>query len=136
MSATQVDEMIRRLDEFGPAYFELAQLTRISAQTYRAIEPSIQDGALHHNGEVIELDPENSNRLAAAVAELRNSLPPKPPLTLTERIQELQKKTDSLLQEYRDIGQSKPDGDPGYAYLSVLLRAAEGLQSIQNELGV
>jgi hypothetical protein len=34
--------------EFGPDYFELAQLTHISADTYRALAPSIQDGALAH----------------------------------------------------------------------------------------
>jgi hypothetical protein len=33
----QADHIIRLLDEFGPGYFELAQLTRISPETYRAI---------------------------------------------------------------------------------------------------
>ena len=47
MSRTQADQVIQLLDEFGPGYFELAQLTRVSAETYRAIAPSIQEGVLH-----------------------------------------------------------------------------------------
>ena len=71
MSKTQANRIIRLLEEFGPGYFELAQLTRISAETYRAVEPVVKDHALHFNGEVITLDPENARRVAAAVALLR-----------------------------------------------------------------
>src|SRR5882672_8031577 len=51
ISGTQANQIIQLLEEFGPGYFELAQLTRISAETYRAIAPSIKDGALHLNGD-------------------------------------------------------------------------------------
>jgi hypothetical protein len=37
MSRGEADRIVRLLDEFGPAYFELSQLTRISAATFRAI---------------------------------------------------------------------------------------------------
>src|SRR5436305_15100138 len=53
ISRESADRVIRHLDEFGPTYFDLAQLVRISAATYRAIAPAIQDQALHHNGETI-----------------------------------------------------------------------------------
>ncbi len=77
MSRAEADRVIRRLDEFGPAYFEISQLTRVSPEMFRAIAPAIHDGALHVNGEAIELNPENSRRIAAAVAEMRRAIPPK-----------------------------------------------------------
>jgi hypothetical protein len=75
MSRAEADRMIRLLEEFGPAYFELAQLTRVSAETYRAIQPAIRNGSLHYQGEAIEITPENSHKVAAAVAELRRAIP-------------------------------------------------------------
>jgi hypothetical protein len=73
MSKENANRIIRLLDDFGPQYFEVAQLTRISPQTYRAIAPAIQDGALHANGETIALVPENADRVAAAIADIRKS---------------------------------------------------------------
>jgi hypothetical protein len=84
MSSSQADRIISQLDEFGPKFFQLSQLTRISAETYRAIAPAVQDGAIQVNGDTIELAPENARQVAAAVAELRRGAsgkkpePPKP----------------------------------------------------------
>src|SRR6516164_3699162 len=80
MSRGEADRIVRLLDEFGPAYFELSQLTRISAGTFRAIAPAVSDGVLHHNGEAIALTPENLQKVAAAVAEMRSAVPKKPPV--------------------------------------------------------
>jgi hypothetical protein len=93
ISRAEADRTIKLLDEFGPVYFEVAQLTRVSAQTFRAIAPAIHDGALHHNGEAIELNPENSRKVAAAVADLRRSIGSKPP-ELSRLMQEIREATD------------------------------------------
>jgi len=86
MSRTEADRIIKLLEEFGPAYFELSQLTRISAETFRAIAPAIREGALHHDGEAIALNAENSRKIAAAVAEMRGALPKRSgPLSEIER---------------------------------------------------
>jgi hypothetical protein len=74
MSKESANRIIHYLEKFGPAYFEISQLTRISPETYRAIAPSIRDQALHHNGEVIPLIAENAPRIAAAVAEIRKGV--------------------------------------------------------------
>jgi hypothetical protein len=71
VSQTQADHIIQLLDEFGADYFEVAQPTPVSPDTYRALAPAIHDGALHCNGPSIEISVENSRRVAAAVAELR-----------------------------------------------------------------
>jgi len=72
------DKIVRLWEEFGAAYFELAQLTPIPPDTYRALAPSIREGALHLNGEAIELIPENSRRLATAIAAFRRAAPSPP----------------------------------------------------------
>jgi hypothetical protein len=75
ISKPEADRTIRLLEEFGPVYFDVSQLTRISPETYRAIAPAIQDGKLHFNGEEIPLSPEHSRKVAAAVAEMRSAIP-------------------------------------------------------------
>ncbi len=96
MSRGEADRIIRLLDEFGPAYFEVSQLTRISAETFRAIAPAVSDGVLHHNGEAIPLDGENAYKVAAAVAEMRSALPKKSPDTseLAREVQDLSREPD------------------------------------------
>lgn len=76
MSRTQADRVIGQLEEFGPEYFELTQLTRIAPEAYRAIAPAVKDGHIHWRNEAIALLPENSEKVAEAVADLRESARP------------------------------------------------------------
>ena len=105
ISRAEADRIIRHLAEFGPAYFELSQLTRISPETFRAIAPAVSDGVLHHNGEAIPLNAENSRKVAAAVIEMRGALPKKsaessePALDLQQRIHSLADRCVSILAE-------------------------------------
>jgi hypothetical protein len=113
MCRSEADRIIRLLDEFGPAYFEISQFTRISAPAFRAIAPAIADGVLHHNGEAIALIPENSQKVAAAVAEMRSALPKKPatepePEQITlRRIQEVASRCAESLDELGKISRDK-----------------------------
>jgi hypothetical protein len=70
-SKSHIDSEIRYLLEYGPQYFELAQITRISPDAYRAMAQHVTSKGLEVDGEVIPLVVENSHRLAAGVAELR-----------------------------------------------------------------
>ena len=74
MSRGNVNRLIRLLEEFGDPYFTIAQATRITPQTYRAIAPAIRDNALHVGGEAIALTEENAPRIAAAVDALRKTI--------------------------------------------------------------
>jgi hypothetical protein len=107
MSRAAADRTIRLLDEFGPGYFELAQLVRIPPEAYRAIAPAVKDQAVHVNGEAIALIPENAERVASAVAELRSAAQPKPaaPVKLTdkERLAALDRRCSGLLAEFEDL---------------------------------
>src|SRR5689334_8730568 len=104
ISRVEADRTIRLWEEFGPVYFELSQLTRVSPQTFRAIAPAIQDGALRYNGETIALNAENSRKVAAAVAGLRSSLPKKSPdMDLERRIAKLEKTCAAVIAEFESI---------------------------------
>jgi hypothetical protein len=52
---------------------------------------------LHYNGEAIELNSENSRRVAAAVAEMRSAIPKNPP-----EMQKLTQELDDICHESRD----------------------------------
>ena len=108
ISRSEADRTIKLWEEFGSAYFELSQLTRVSAETFRAIAPSIQDGALHHQDQVIELNAENSRRVAAVVAELRSALPKRSPAReqpdVTARVAKLKECGAALVAEFEKIG--------------------------------
>src|SRR5215471_15404041 len=60
ISRSEANRLIGLLDEFGPGYHQVAQFTRISPATYRAIASKVQDGALHFDGEEIDLCVENA----------------------------------------------------------------------------
>jgi hypothetical protein len=74
VSHVTVDKLIGRLEEFGPAYFILAQATGITPEQYRRIQGSVRGQALLHAGEEIPINADNAPRLAAAVEELRRRM--------------------------------------------------------------
>jgi hypothetical protein len=69
-SRRSADRAIRYLNEFGPGYFALAQLTQITPGDFRKIRSNITGNALEFGGEAIALIEENSARLNEAVAAL------------------------------------------------------------------
>jgi hypothetical protein len=138
MSRGQADHIIRLLDEFGPGYFELAELIRVSPETYRAIAPSVKDGVLRYQGNAIELTAENSRKVADAVAELRRTLPKKrpKPLEMHVRIRALDKQCTATLAEFAEIARRERCGENWLAFTSVLSRMATNLRRLEMECGV
>jgi hypothetical protein len=74
VSRAQADRIISQLEEFGQNFFRLAQLIRISPDTYRQLNPQIEDETIHIDGETIPLNPDNTPRLRAAVERFRVQL--------------------------------------------------------------
>jgi hypothetical protein len=68
------DEIIRRLEEFGAAYFRLSEIVRISPQSYRAMQDKVKGDAIEIGGESIPITPENAPRIRQAIAALRAEL--------------------------------------------------------------
>jgi len=67
-----VDKTIRQLEEFGPAFFQLSSILRITADEYRLIAGSVAEDGVLYEGEKIAIDAENTSRLAQAVDTLRS----------------------------------------------------------------
>ena len=122
MSGTQADSIIRLWEEFGAGYFEIAQLTRVSPETYRALAPAVDNGVLTLNGEQIELTIENSRKVAAAVSKARRSLPSKKQadLPVTERIYRLDELCTAIIDEFAGIKRCAEK--PNEIYISAVVR--------------
>jgi hypothetical protein len=67
-----VDKTIRQLEEFGPAFFQLASILRITAEEYRGIVGSVVEDGVLYEGEKIAISVENTSRLAQAVDSLQS----------------------------------------------------------------
>jgi hypothetical protein len=74
------DQLIGRLEEFGPQYFRLAQATGISPEQYRRLAGSLVESGgekcLPHAGELIPITDGDNSRLIAAVEELKRQARP------------------------------------------------------------
>lgn len=78
VSRRHVDRILRVLDEFGPEYFHIAQMTHVTAEEYRAIAPHIGPEGVRMDGAVVALLPENSEQVSSAVSELLRREKPQP----------------------------------------------------------
>jgi hypothetical protein len=76
VSRKTAEQIIRRLEQFGPQYFTLAQVTGVTPEEYRRIAGSVSAQGLVHAGVTIPIAAENAPRLNEAVGALRR--PPKP----------------------------------------------------------
>ena len=118
LSKSHANRIIRWLDELGPDYFELAQLTRITPKQFRAIAPAVRGNKIHVNGEVVALIPENSEKVAAALEELRRAAAPEPgtPLALQDRLIRLEHRFDRAVADLGELARSAtPDEAPQLA---------------------
>jgi hypothetical protein len=115
MSRSNADRLIRLLDKFGPEYFHISQITRIPAEQYRAIAPSVANGRLTLDGEVIPLTTENSERIAAAVSTLRRAARAeagRAAPSAQERLSALQADCRRLLQGFREVHEAFGSPNP------------------------
>ena len=143
ISGSEADKIIRLWEEFGASYFELAQLIRISPEGYRAIETAVKDGALHHEGETIEFDAENSRKLAEAVTELRGDAARAKPARkaprqreMHERIADLDRSWTKLIREFQEISRKERSGENWILLTRVLMRARSELSKLERENGL
>jgi hypothetical protein len=145
ISGSEANRIIRHWEEFGPAYFELAQLIRISPEGYRAVQPAVKDGALHYDGEAIGFDEENSRKLAAAAAELRGAAPRRKrsaqaprqrELQPHERIAEIDRRGTQMVLEFQEIGRKERSGENWILFARALTRVRSELARVERENGL
>jgi hypothetical protein len=111
MARSTADKIIGLLNEFGPEYFAVAQLTKITPERYRAIAPSFRENAVHFMGEAIALLPDNTDKVAVAIDELQKiaapppDAPPEPapPLPVPARVELLEQRSRDLVAELNEL---------------------------------
>jgi hypothetical protein len=144
MSGTQADVFIRLLEEFGPAYFEHTQLARISAETYRLVAPFISDQALHLQGEVLELNSANVQKVAQFVRESRKALmPPEDPVAApisSDRLAALGRSATEIVADFREAAKARREAKTLLLFESelraTLIRLCADLKRVGLEIGV
>jgi hypothetical protein len=72
MSRAQVDRFLQGLVEFGPNYFHLTQIVRVSPRTYRILSPALLEDGIPLHQTPIPLAPENAGRMLRAVRQWRH----------------------------------------------------------------
>lgn len=131
---------IRALEEFGPAYFDVAELIRITPEEFRSVAPRIKDKVLHLNGEALPLILENAARISAEVQKLHGTSvrPTKPYASPTKmiRMTMLERQCTELIAEFRKLtGPLAPEVDQSQL-ASVLSRTLGKLGRIELEMGL
>ena len=135
ISKSEANKTIHLLDENGPEYFEMAQFTRISGETYRAIAPAIRDGKLHANGEEIELCVENARKIAAAVTEMRRALPKKSarPASRHEQVANLDQLARQLVADFEALSAMERESADWPLFNATLTRTCSALRRIESK---
>jgi hypothetical protein len=108
------DRVIAMLKQYGPLYFELAEMTGITAASYRKIAGAIQQDGIHVDGEVIALIPENTHRAIDAVARLQSEAEDAPPsASATEAAQKSCKDLEKRAKQVADgLRRAALEADP------------------------
>ena len=133
LSRVHANRIIHYLEEFGPDYFEVAQLTRITPEQFRAIAPAIRDKEIHVHGQAIALIPENSGRVTAAVAELRRRALPAITDTpsVRERLAALDRRSDQLIAAFDELSGVSMSPEERSEVGSILARTMILLQALK-----
>jgi hypothetical protein len=71
VSKAFADRQIQYIEEYGAAYFRVAEIIQISGDTYKLIAGSVTDEGIEVDGEQVPLTRANRKRVAAAVKTLR-----------------------------------------------------------------
>jgi len=135
LSRVHANRIIHYLEEFGPDYFVMAQLTQVTPDQFRAIAPAVRDHNIHVNGEAIALLPENSDRIAAAVTELRQTAAT-PDATAVERMTEFGRRFERLIGQFADFSRAPMSIAERSQLNSVLRNAVRDLQRLGLERGI
>jgi len=107
-SRRNVERSIRLLEEFGPAYFQVAQMAHIGPEEYRAIAAHVDDAGVRLDGSVVALLPENSGKIAAAVKQLMERAEPEAAAAKPESFAPIIKRMESTAW-FLDESKAYPD---------------------------
>jgi hypothetical protein len=108
VSNAYANRLIQHLERFGPNYFRLSQVMRISADTYSRIARAVSDAGIAFRGQTIAICPENEGKIVAAVTALRAGGPTRRPAPV---VAAAQKRLEACLAELNRIRERELDED-------------------------
>ncbi|HTS64118.1 MAG TPA: hypothetical protein VMH28_18970 [Candidatus Acidoferrales bacterium] len=134
ISRRTANRIIACLEEFGTAYFEVAELTGITPKEYSAIRDSIDDDGIHIDGDVIALVPSNCELIVGAVARLQaQARPAEPePASIDARIVAVEKRACQLAAAFRRLA-GQADEFERLRLLDALRKVIQSLSQIELE---
>jgi hypothetical protein len=101
VSRVYADRLIHYLEEFGANYFRLAELMKISGDTYRLVADSVSEEGIEFNGQNIPINRQNRRKILAAVRAKRSNAEPK--AARQPKVASARKRLDAFLIEARTI---------------------------------
>ena len=128
VTSVTANKIVRQLEEFGPEFFTLAQLTRVTPEEYRRLKVAVRGHKLLHAGEEIPIEAENGPRLAAAIDELRRNAKVEPTAVVEPAESPSATPADSMTDAERGISSAAQS-------LDVALTELERLRASQLDLG-
>lgn len=135
VTSRHANRIIRNLEEFGPSYFELSQVARITPEQFRAIAPAVHEQQIHSNGQAIALIPENSEKIAAAVAELRRGTEPKD-APKNDHLAAVDRRCEQMLTEIREFITERPQGTAKVLLRFKIQETIVSLRAIDLSMGI
>ena len=120
-SRRNVERSIRLLEEFGPAYFQVAQMAHIGPEEFRAIAGHVDADGVRVDGSVVALLPENSGQIAAAVTELLRRAEPAAPVSKGESFARVIQRCEAAAR-LLDESQDAPDPHQKLELAAILCR--------------
>jgi hypothetical protein len=133
ISRSQADDVIRRYNELGADYFRLAEIARVSPETYQSIAPRVDNGSIELNGETIPLVPENTLKIRAGIRtlthELRQALK-----NQTKFLGDLFHRVDRLTKDVYQYDKLRADEDVRWELVTLSRHAADQFRSLQKHL--
>ena len=99
ISRVTAETIIKRLDEFGEAYFRLAAIVRISPDTFREIAGRVTAETIELDGEHIPLTSDNAQKIRAGIRRLQDEVRRlQTQFRVPTRIAEFGVRTDDVIQ--------------------------------------
>jgi len=74
ISRPHAESIIKRLEEFGEAYFRLCAVVRVSPDLFRELRDRVTAETIELDGEKIALVPENTQKIRAGINRLRDEI--------------------------------------------------------------
>ncbi len=111
ISRSYAHKLIKRLEEFGAAYFQISEIVPVSPETYRRIAASVRQEGIEIDGEVVPITQENAPRIRHLLESKRTEQPSGEEANRSPKrsIPEVRQRLDACIRDLGAIAEAAPD---------------------------